>query len=68
MHIPDDPAFYEKYYFTPGDLGYQTFLTDYGKIGTLICWDQWYPEAARITALKGASIVVLSNCNWMASA
>ncbi|MDR3609281.1 MAG: carbon-nitrogen hydrolase [Ignavibacteriaceae bacterium] len=57
MHIPDDPSYYEKYYFTPGDLGYKTFSTEYGKIGTLICWDQWYPEAARLTALKGASIL-----------
>ncbi len=57
MHIPDDPAYYEKYYFTPGDLGYKSFNTEYGKIGTLICWDQWYPESARLTALKGASIL-----------
>ncbi len=55
MHIPDDPSYYEKYYFAPGDLGFKTFNTSYGKIGTLICWDQWYPEAARITALKGAA-------------
>lgn len=57
MHIPDDPAYYEKYYFTPGDLGYKAFKTSYGSIGTLVCWDQWYPEAARLTALKGASII-----------
>jgi len=57
MHIPDDPSYYEKFYFTPGDLGYKTFSTVYGKIGTLICWDQWYPEGARLTALKGASIL-----------
>jgi N-carbamoylputrescine amidase len=57
MHIPDDPAYYEKFYFTPGDLGFQNFNTEYGNIGTLICWDQWYPEGARITALKGASIL-----------
>jgi N-carbamoylputrescine amidase len=57
MHIPDDPAYYEKFYFTPGDLGYKTFDTEFGKIGTLICWDQWYPEAARLTALKGASVI-----------
>ncbi|HEY9167026.1 MAG TPA: carbon-nitrogen hydrolase [Candidatus Kryptonia bacterium] len=57
MHIPDDPAFYEKFYFAPGDLGFQSFKTKYGNIGTLICWDQWYPEGARITALKGASIL-----------
>lgn len=57
MHIPDDPAYYEKFYFTPGDLGYKNFKTKYGNIGTLICWDQWYPEAARLTALKGASVL-----------
>lgn len=57
MHIPDDPAFYEKFYFTPGDLGYKTFQTQYAKIGVLICWDQWFPEAARITALMGAEIL-----------
>lgn len=57
MHIPDDPAYYEKFYFTPGDLGYKNFNTPFGNIGTLICWDQWYPEGARITALKGASVL-----------
>jgi N-carbamoylputrescine amidase len=57
MHIPDDPAYYEKFYFTPGDLGYKVFATQYAKIGVLICWDQWYPEAARITALMGAEIL-----------
>lgn len=57
MHIPDDPGFYEKYYFTPGDLGYKTFETKYAKIGVLICWDQWYPEAARLTSLMGAEIL-----------
>jgi N-carbamoylputrescine amidase len=57
MHIPDDPAFYEKFYFTPGDLGYKVFSTKYGKLGVLICWDQWYPEAARITSLMGAEIL-----------
>ncbi|HUX92380.1 MAG TPA: carbon-nitrogen hydrolase [Ignavibacteriaceae bacterium] len=57
MHIPDDPAFYEKFYFTPGDLGFKAFETSAGKIGTLICWDQWFPEAARITAMMGASIL-----------
>ncbi|GAB4406995.1 MAG: carbon-nitrogen hydrolase [Microscillaceae bacterium] len=56
-HIPDDPGFYEKYYFTPGDLGYRIFETAYAKIGVLICWDQWYPEAARLTALHGAEIL-----------
>ncbi len=58
MHIPDDPGYYEKFYFTPGDLGYKVFPTRYGKIGVLICWDQWYPEAARITALMGADFLV----------
>jgi N-carbamoylputrescine amidase len=58
MHIPDDPLYYEKYYFTPGDLGFCAFPTRYGKIGTLICWDQWYPEAARLTALQGADVLV----------
>ncbi len=58
MHIPDDPGFYEKYYFTPGDLGYKVFQTRYGKIGTLICWDQWFPEAARLTAMMGADILI----------
>ena len=57
MHIPDDPHFYEKFYFTPGDLGFQTIQTRKAKVGTLICWDQWYPEAARITALKGAEVL-----------
>jgi N-carbamoylputrescine amidase len=57
MHIPDDPAFYEKFYFTPGDLGFQAFDTKFGKVGTLICWDQWYPEGARLTALRGASVL-----------
>lgn len=57
MHIPDDPGYYEKFYFTPGDLGYKVFNTKFGNIGVLICWDQWYPEASRITALKGADIL-----------
>ncbi|PIB38224.1 carbon-nitrogen hydrolase [Maribacter sp. 4G9] len=57
MHIPDDPHFYEKFYFTPGDLGFQSISTQKGNIGTLICWDQWYPEAARLTALKGAEVL-----------
>lgn len=57
MHIPDDPAYYEKYYFAPGDLGFKSFKTKFGNIGTLICWDQWYPEGARITALKGAEVL-----------
>jgi N-carbamoylputrescine amidase len=58
MHIPDDPAYYEKFYFTPGDLGFRAFHTRVGRIGILICWDQWYPEAARLTALQGASILL----------
>jgi N-carbamoylputrescine amidase len=57
MHIPDDPHFYEKFYFTPGDLGFKAFPTNKGKIGTLICWDQWFPEAARLTALQGAEVL-----------
>ncbi|MCZ6755288.1 MAG: carbon-nitrogen hydrolase [Gemmatimonadetes bacterium] len=57
MHIPDDPQFYEKFYFTPGDLGFPTWNTRYGRIGVLICWDQWYPEAARLTALGGAQLL-----------
>jgi len=57
MHIPDDPHFYEKFYFTPGDLGFKAFPTNKGKIGTLICWDQWFPEAARLTALHGAEVL-----------
>jgi N-carbamoylputrescine amidase len=57
MHIPDDPAFYEKFYFTPGDLGFKAWPTTQGNIGVCVCWDQWYPEAARITALKGAQLL-----------
>ena len=57
MHIPDDPLYYEKFYFTPGDLGFRTWQTRYGKIGVLICWDQWYPEAARLTAMTGTEIL-----------
>ncbi len=57
MHIPDDPLFYEKFYFTPGDLGFQAYDTKFGRIGVLVCWDQWYPEAARLTALRGAQIL-----------
>ena len=57
MHIPDDPGYYEKFYFTPGDLGYKVFDTKFGKLGILICWDQWFPEAARITSLMGAEIL-----------
>lgn len=58
MHIPDDPLYYEKFYFTPGDLGFQAFITPHGRVGTLVCWDQWYPEAARLTALQGAQVLV----------
>ena len=58
MHIPDDPGYYEKFYFTPGDLGYKVFDTKFARVGVLICWDQWYPEAARITALMGAELLV----------
>jgi len=57
MHIPDDPGYYEKFYFTPGDLGYRAFDTEVGRIGALICWDQWYPEAARLTSLRGAGVL-----------
>jgi N-carbamoylputrescine amidase len=57
MHIPDDPAYYEKFYFTPGDLGFKAFDTKAGRIGTLVCWDQWYPEGARLTAMQGASVL-----------
>src|SRR5262249_14378251 len=57
MHIPDDPLYYEKFYFTPGDLGFKVWETRYAKIGVLICWDQWYPEAARLTAMQGAEIL-----------
>lgn len=57
MHIPDDPSYYEKFYFTPGDLGYKVFKTKFATVGVLICWDQWYPEASRITALMGAEIL-----------
>ena len=57
MHIPDDPLYYEKFYFTPGDLGFPNFQTQYGKIGVQICWDQWYPEGSRVTALSGAQVI-----------
>lgn len=57
MHIPDDPRYYEKFYFTPGDLGFKNFDTKYGRIGVLICWDQWFPEAARLTAMQGANVL-----------
>lgn len=68
MHIPDDPAYYEKFYFTPGDLGYKIFTTKFARIGVLICWDQWYPEAARITSLMGAEILFYPTAiGWAAS-
>ena len=58
MHIPDDPAYYEKFYFTPGDMGFEPITTSVGKLGVLVCWDQWYPEAARLMALRGAQILI----------
>lgn len=58
MHIPDDPAYYEKFYFTPGDIGFEPIQTSVGKLGVLVCWDQWYPEAARLMALKGAELLI----------
>lgn len=58
MHIPDDPAYYEKFYFTPGDLGFEPIQTSVGKLGVLVCWDQWYPEAARLMAMKGAEVLI----------
>ena len=58
MHIPDDPGFYEKFYFTPGDLGFEPIMTSLGKLGVLVCWDQWYPEAARLMAMKGAEMLI----------
>ena len=58
MHIPDDPAYYEKFYFTPGDLGFHPIQTSVGKLGVLVCWDQWYPEAARLMALQGAELLI----------
>ena len=68
MHIPDDPGYYEKFYFTPGDLGFQSFQTRFAKIGVLICWDQWFPEAARLTALSGAEIIFYPTAiGWLAS-
>lgn len=67
MHIPDDPFFYEKFYFTPGDLGFQSFTTSVGKLGVCICWDQWFPEAARLTALAGAEILIYPTAiGWLA--
>ncbi len=67
MHIPDDPLFYEKFYFTPGDLGFQAHQTAHAKIGSLVCWDQWYPEAARLTAMRGAEILFYPTAiGWLA--
>ena len=63
MHIPDDPLYFEKYYFTPGDQGYRCFDTHYGRIGVLVCWDQWYPEGARLTALQGAKVLFYPTAN-----
>ena len=69
MHIPDDPAYYEKFYFTPGDIGFEPINTSIGKLGVLICWDQWYPEAARIMALKGAELLIYPTAiGWESSA
>ena len=68
MHIPDDPHYYEKYYFTPGDLGYKVFHTQYAEIGLLICWDQWFPEAARLLALQGAEIIFIPTAIGYSSA
>jgi N-carbamoylputrescine amidase len=68
MHIPDDPQYYEKFYFTPGDLGFQSFATKFGRIGVCVCWDQWYPEAARLTALSGAEIIFYPTAiGWLAA-
>ena len=61
MHIPDDPAYYEKFYFTPGDIGFEPIQTSLGKLGVLVCWDQWYPEAARLMTLKGAELHAVAN-------
>ena len=67
MHIPDDPLYYEKYYFAPGDLGFQAVETDVGRVGTLVCWDQWYPEGARLTALQGAEVLFYPDGDRVAS-
>lgn len=68
MHIPDDPAFYEKFYFTPGDLGFRVWDTKFGRIGVLICWDQWFPEAARLTAMQGADMLLYPTAiGWLPS-
>ncbi len=69
MHIPDDPSYYEKFYFTPGDLGFQSHSTPYARLGVLVCWDQWFPEAARLTALKGAQLMLYPTAiGWMEGA
>ena len=69
MHIPDDPYYYEKFYFTPGDLGFQSHSTSYGELGVLLCWDQWFPEAARLTALKGAQLILYPTAiGWLEGA
>ena len=65
MHIPDDPAYYEKFYFTPGDIGFEPIQTSLGKLGVLVCWDQWYPEAARLMALKGAELLIHAVANGL---
>ena len=67
MHIPDDPGFYEKFYFTPGDLGFEPIETSVGRLGVLVCWDQWYPEAARLMAMRGAEIHPASSISRFAS-
>jgi len=67
MHIPDDPLYFEKYYFTPGDLGFSSIATPYGRLGVLVCWDQWYPEGARIAALSGADLLVYPSANGWAT-
>lgn len=68
MHIPDDPAYYEKFYFTPGDLGFEPIQTSVGKLGVLVCWDQWYPEAARLMAMKGAELLIYpTDIGWESS-
>jgi N-carbamoylputrescine amidase len=68
MHVPDDPLYYEKFYFTPGDLGFRAFDTRYGRVGVCVCWDQWYPEAARLTALAGARMIFYPTAiGWLPS-
>jgi N-carbamoylputrescine amidase len=67
MHVPDDPLFYEKFYFAPGDLGFRSFATRFGRVGACVCWDQWFPEAARLTALTGAQIIFYPTAiGWIA--